>query len=259
MLDYSLLASINLFLDDFMKSPAVLSIVFFLIQFVSNAQETKTVVYLIPGQGADARQFSRLKIEPQFEVRNIEYFTPQKGVKMHEFAQVLAQQIDTTGSYVIIGVSLGGMLAVEMADFLDPEKIILISSAKCRDELPGRYTFQKTIPINKLVPAKMTKWGAKLLQPLVEPDSKSDREFFLEMLNDKDPVFLKRTANMIIRWEKNEYMPDIVHIHGDNDHTIPIRSVDYDYLVADGSHMMVYTRADEISRLINTILLEDGP
>jgi hypothetical protein len=76
------------------------------------------------------------------------------------------------------------------------------------------------------------------------------------MLNDKDPDFLKRTAAMIIQWERNESREDIVHIHGDNDHTIPIRNVDYDYLIEDGSHMMVYTRADEISDLINKILIE---
>ena len=241
-----------------MRNTVINYIVFCLIfiQFTSYAQDAKTVVYLIPGQGADARQFNLLKIDQQFEIRNIEYFTPEKGWEMHEFARALAQQIDTTGRFIIIGVSLGGMLATEMGVFLHPEKIIIISSAKHRNELPGRYTFQKSIPIYKLVPAGVTKWGAKFLQPLVEPDSKNGRDVFLEMLNDKDPDFLKRTAAMIIRWERNESRVDIVHIHGDNDHTIPIRNVDYDYLIEDGSHMMVYTRADEISDLINKILIE---
>ncbi len=221
----------------------------------SEAQEAKTIVYLIPGQGADARQFRRLEMAPGFEVRNIEYFTPEKGWNMRDFALALSQQIDTTANYVIIGVSLGGMLATEMGEFLNPEKIILISSAKCRDELPGRYTFQKSIPINKLVPAGMIKWGAKKLQPLVEPDSKKDRQEFLDMLNDKDPLFLKRTIAMIIQWERDEYSNDIVHIHGDNDHTLPSKNVEYNYLIRNGSHMMVYTRADEISVLLNKILL----
>ena len=174
---------------------------------------------------------------------------------MKDFAQALSQQIDTSSRYIIIGVSLGGMLATEMGDFLDPEKIILISSAKCRDELPGRYAFQKIIPINQLVPKGMIKWGAKLLQPIVEPDSKNDRQVFLDMLNDKDPLFLKRTVAMIIQWERDEYRNDIVHIHGDNDHTLPSRNVEYNYLVKNGSHMMVYTRADEISALVNKALL----
>jgi len=221
----------------------------------SDAQDAKIIVYLIPGQGADARQFQRLELNPDYEIRNIEYFTPEKGWKMKDFAQALSQQIDTTAKYVIIGVSLGGMLATEMGEFLHPEKIILISSAKCRDELPGRYTFQKTIPINKLVPPGMIKGGAKLLQPMVERDSKKDRRVFLDMLNDKDPLFLKRTVAMIIQWGRDEYRNDIVHIHGDNDHTLPSKNVEYNYLIENGSHMMVYTRAEEISALVNKILL----
>ena len=221
----------------------------------SDAQDAKIIVFLIPGQGADARQFQRLELNPDYEIRNIEYFTPEKGWKMKDFAQALSQQIDTTAKYVIIGVSLGGMLATEMGEFLHPEKIILISSAKCRDELPGRYTFQKTIPINKLVPPGMIKGGAKLLQPMVERDSKKDRRVFLDMLNDKDPLFLKRTVAMIIQWGRDEYRNDIVHIHGDNDHTLPSKNVEYNYLIENGSHMMVYTRAEEISALVNKILL----
>jgi len=135
--------------------------VFFLLLLscdFSLAQDSKTILYLIPGQGADARQFQKLDLDRNFEIRNIEYFTPEKRWKMKDFARALSQQIDTSSKYIIIGVSLGGMLATEMGEFLDPEKIILISSAKCRDELPGRYTFQKTIPINKVVPKGMIKW-----------------------------------------------------------------------------------------------------
>ena len=241
-----------------MRIPFFLAIVFFLwikSGNFSKAQDTKTIVYLIPGQGADARQFQRLDLDRKFEIRNIEYFTPEKSWKMKDFAQALSQQIDTSSKYIIIGVSLGGMLATEMGEFLNPEKIILISSAKCRDELPGRYTFQKTIPINKLIPKGMIQWGAKLLQPIVEPASKKDRQVFLDMLNDKDPLFLKRTVEMIIQWERDEYRNDIVHIHGDNDHTLPSKNVAYNYLIQNGSHMMVYTRADEISALVNKILL----
>jgi pimeloyl-ACP methyl ester carboxylesterase len=244
-----------------MRNLAIVFMLYFAAgsMFTANAQEARTVVYLIPGQGADARQFDLLDLDPQFEVRHIEYFTPEKGWKMQEFAEALAQQIDTTIRYSIVGVSLGGMLASEMGDFLHPEKIILISSAKFRRELPGRYTFQKYIPLHVLVPPKLTKGGAKMLQPIVEPDSRNHKEFFREMLNDKDPLFLKRTVAMIIGWERKEPGDPIVHIHGDKDHTIPIKNVEYDYLIDGGSHMMVYTRADEISAILNKILLHQAP
>lgn len=239
-----------------MRIHHILTVILFFIAAggVITGQDSKTVVYLIPGQGADSRQFSNLRLDEQFEIRNIEYFTPDDGWGMKDFARALSQQVDTTRSFILVGVSLGGMIATEMGDFLNPEKIILISSAKCRDELPGRYRFQKSIPLYRCVGPRLVKSGAKFLQPIVEPDSKYDRTMFKSMINDKDPLFLKRTVAMIIRWERDDYRRDIIHIHGDKDHTLPSGNVDYDYLVPGGSHMMVYTRADEISTLINKIL-----
>lgn len=219
-----------------------------------SAQIIKPVIYLIPGQGADSRQFKNLSIDAKFEIRHIKYFTPEKGSNMTDFAKALATQIDTTRRFILAGVSLGGMLATEMGDFLQPEKIILISSAKCRNEFPGRYKIQRAVPIYRWVPAGLVKSGAKFLQPIVEPDRKFDTVTFKSMLNDKDPLFLKRTVAMILEWGRTAYRPDIIHIHGDNDHTLPGKNVKYNYLVENGSHMMVLTKADEISDLINDLL-----
>lgn len=214
------------------------------------------MVYLIPGQGADERLYKNLKLDTIYEARNIKYFTPEKGWDMREFASQLSKQIDTTANYSIVGVSLGGMLATEMNDFLTPETVIVISSAKSRKELPFRYRFQKTIPVYKVVPAGIVKLGSKILQPIVEPDRMRDAKTFKAMLKDKDPKFLKRTVKMIMEWERTVYDSQIIHIHGDIDKTIPLRNVSFDYVVEDGSHMMVLTRGALISDLVNQILDE---
>ena len=220
------------------------------------AQKQKPVVYFIPGQGADYRLFKNLTIDSSFDVRYINYTTPEKEWNMNDFARALSQQIDTTRPFYLVGVSLGGMLATEMGEFLHPEKIILISSAKQRKELPGNYRFMKTIRFHNLISGNLSKKGALFLQPLFEPASKKDSKTFKAMLYDKDPDFLKRTIAMIIEWDKTSHENDnIIHIHGDNDHTIPLRNVEADYIIKGGSHMMILTRGAEISELLNKILL----
>ncbi len=216
----------------------------------------KTVIYLIPGQGSDSRIFGNFVVGEEFELVNIEYFTPAKGTSMKEFAFVLSKQIDTTRNFILIGVSLGGMLATEMTDFLNPQKTIIISSAKCRSELPGRYKIQKCLPVYKLFSPKAIKRGSFIMQPLVEPDRSVCEETFESMLEAKDPIFLKRTIEMIMKWDRKSYSRKIVHIHGDNDNTIPIRNVKYDYLIDNGSHMMMLTRSDEINFIILKVLVE---
>ncbi len=190
----------------------------------------ETMIYLFPGQGSDARLFKHLRIPPGF---------------------------DTTTPFVLMGVSLGGMICTELADTLTLERVIIVSSAKRSAELPGRYTFQQKIPINRIIPKRLIKGGGRILQGLVEPDRKHDKETFKEMLKAKDPLYLKRTADMIINWNRTEYPDQVVHIHGDKDHTIPIKNVQYNYLVEHGSHMMMVTRAKEINPIISEILLRE--
>jgi pimeloyl-ACP methyl ester carboxylesterase len=216
------------------------------------------LIYLIPGQGSDYRLFKNLQIDSRFEVRDISYCIPDENMTLPEFARELSIQIDTSQPFILIGVSLGGMIATEIGEFMNPKKIILISSAKCRDELPKRYKFQRSFPIYKMISGGLTKKGAKIMQPIVEPDRNREKETFKSMLNDKDPEFLKRTVKMILEWERSDYRSDIIHIHGDNDNTIPIRNVKYNYLIKNGSHMMVLTKGAEISNLINEILIKNN-
>jgi len=233
----------------------LLTVIIISYQTISG-QDKKPVVYLIPGQGADYRLFKNLEIDSVFEVKHVHYFTPEKGLNMTDYARALSNQIDTTKTFYLVGVSLGGMLATEMGDFLKPEKIIVISSAKNRYEFPFRYRFQKKIPLYKIVPQGMVKLGAQILQPIVEPASRLEKETTKAMLKDKDKAFLKRTIKMILEWEREEYREDIIHIHGDNDHTIPHRNVKQDFLIEGGSHMMILTRAYVIGDIINHILLQ---
>lgn len=220
-----------------------------------NAQE-HIPVYLIPGQGGDGRLFNNLTLPAGFETKHVIYERPEEGMSMQAYARQLIKQIDTTNKFILIGVSLGGMLATEMSELVDADKVIIISSAKGRHELPGRYTFQRKFPIYKLVSPKTAKFGAKLLQPIVEPDRQKEKETFKAMLRDKDAIFLRRTIEMIMHWNRTEAPKNIIHIHGDKDHTIPIRKVAYDILVPGGSHMITLTRGEEISRLVEGVLLD---
>lgn len=218
----------------------------------ARSSSTDTIIYLLPGQGSDYRLFKY--IEFPYDTVHLAFPVPGKNTSLREYAYGFITRIDTDRPFILIGVSLGGMICSELADTLEPEITIVISSAKYRTELPGRYKFQKTIPLNKIIPKGMTKWGAKVLAPLVEPARKQDIETFRSMIEAKDPAYLKRTVDMVINWDKEGYDESIIHIHGDKDHTLPHRKVRYDYLVENGTHMMVYIRGDEVSKLINKIL-----
>lgn len=225
-----------------------------LFVFVEKLNGQNPVLYLFPGQGSDERIFSEIRFDSTYKIVNISYPIPEKGISMKDYALILKKQIDTASNYSFIGVSIGGMLCSELADVLHPKKTIIISSAKCRKELPFRYRFQKNIPIYKLFPKGAIKFGARMLQPIVEPDRNKNKATFKSMLKNKNSKFLKRTVNMIIRWDKKTYNKNIIHIHGTKDHTLPIRKTKPTITIKKGSHMMTLTRGKEIEKILNSLL-----
>jgi pimeloyl-ACP methyl ester carboxylesterase len=224
------------------------------VSFGKHPPEGDTIIYLFPGQGSDERLFKHLELPSGYDTVHISYPVPDKHETMAMFASRFIEEIDHSAPYILLGVSLGGMICTELTDTLAPLLTILISSAKTTHELPGRYTFQQRFPLNRIIPKRMIKGGAIVLQGIVEPDRKHDKETFKDMLKAKDPLYLKRTVDMIINWKRTVYSDKIVHVQGDKDHTIPIRNVQYDYLIEEGSHMMMITRAGEINQIIAYIL-----
>ena len=220
-------------------------------------QAVEPIVYLIPGAGSDGRLFKNLEIEG-FETKVLEYEVPGKGEDMHAYSMRIGQQIDPHRPFMLVGVSLGGMLAVELSKVYSPEKVVLIASAKERSELPGLYRVFRSVPLYKIMGGRFYIFWTKLFQPIVEPLEKEDQKLWQSMIDEKDPVFMKRATACIVEWENSEYDPDlVVHIHGTKDRTLPYKNIQNAIPIEGGTHIMTLTKGREISALINEILQEN--
>ncbi len=233
-----------------MKQILALSVFVFVLFYNLSAQLGKKTLYLIPGQGSDYRIYRYFKFE-EFDTVHVHYIVPMAGENMNAYAQRLARQIDTSRRYSIIGVSLGGMLAVEMSEFLNPEETVIISSAKNRYELPFRYRFMNKVPLNDAFGGTFLNATAPYAQILVEPDSRHERDTCLSMLKNKNELFMERSVDMIVNWDRDSCSSDIFHIHGTADRTIPIENVkNVDVVIEGGSHMMTLTKGRTIAEII---------
>jgi pimeloyl-ACP methyl ester carboxylesterase len=213
-----------------------------------------TTLYMLPGLGSTSHLFHRMTFDSNYTINHINYPVPDRNSTMQSYAALLSEQIDTSKDFVLIGTSIGGMLAVELADITKPSSVFIIASAKTRDELPPRYKFQRIIPLHKLIGSKVIKKSTALLQPIVEPDSKCDRHIYLSMLDEKDAVFMKRAVEMILMWDRTTYSNSIVHIHGSKDHTLPIRYTNPTVIIENGSHMMTLTHSATVQQIIEDAL-----
>lgn len=209
-------------------------------------------IYLIPGLGADHRLFKGIRIEG-YRMQILEKELPDKGSSMGSYARKLAQQIDTTQPFSIIGVSIGGMLAVEMSKFLQPQKLIIIASAKTKNELPAHFRLLRKMPLHLVVHGSIIKRIGNLSRPIFGPAEKEDNAIFSAMLNEQHPLFMQRAIDCIIQWENTTYRSDIIHIHGDADRTLPYKKIKKAVRIEGGSHLMTLTKAKELNELLNQL------
>lgn len=224
---------------------------------IINAQNPKTNVYCLHGQGSDTRLFTHFRLDSTaFNLYLITLPMPDCGGNMAQLATKILAEIDTTEAFILVGVSLGGMVAVEINEQFRAQKVVLISSAKSSKEIPFRYRFMHFLPIYRLIPRVLYKVGARLMQPIIEPDRRRQAAIFNAMLSDKNALFLKRSTRLIVDWQRTNSANNIVQIHGTKDHTLPIKKTHSDYTIKNGSHLMMLTEGEQLSALVNQILLK---
>ena len=82
-------------------------------------------IYVFSGLGADERVFKYLDF-PGYEPVFIRWLQPTKEEAIEHYSKRLTEQIGTSRP-VLIGLSFGGIIAIEVAKVIDTEKIILIA------------------------------------------------------------------------------------------------------------------------------------
>ncbi len=211
-------------------------------------------VYLIPGLGVDERLFQNIKLD--FSVQYIKWQPITNGQSLKDYALGLSSQIDTDKPFSLLGVSFGGMCAVEIAKIHPPQKLILISSAKTSNELIPVLKILRLVPFHKYISDNAYMKLAVIFRRLFGIRSKQETELFSEMLKCVPKDYFKGAVNAIINWKNKDYPKSLLHLHGDRDNIIYYRQIKNCHKITGGTHLMVVDKAKEISEAINAFLLK---
>ena len=104
----------------------------------------KIHVYFMPGLAASSLIFEKIELpEDTFEIHLLDWELPLDNETLSAYAERMAKLV-THPNPVLIGVSFGGVLVQEMAQFLKVRKLIIISSVKTNEEVPARMKFAKS-------------------------------------------------------------------------------------------------------------------
>ncbi len=206
-------------------------------------------VYIISGLGADEQAFQFLEFE-NVEPVYINWIAPaSQGESMSSYARRLLPQI--TELYpVIIGMSFGGMMAIELSRYIAVEKIILISSVKGREELPKIFAPLGSIGIFKMLPFSFISKFRHINHFLFGAKTAIQKEILDATLAQTDSHFYKWAMRRVVRLKKTPKRINLVHIHGTKDLILPFKFVRPDYVIESGGHLMIIDHAKEISEIL---------
>src|SRR6202012_3084494 len=154
-------------------------------------------IFLIAGLGADTRIYNNIDLH-EHEVTPVDWIEPNKTDTLTTYSQKLIYQYNITKNSVIIGNSMGGMIAIEIARLIPINKVILISSIKTIDEAPEYFKFFRKLPVYKLIPQSLLTASGILMEWFFGKMKPEDIWLFKDMLKKSSPTFLKWAMGAVL-------------------------------------------------------------
>jgi pimeloyl-ACP methyl ester carboxylesterase len=187
-------------------------------------------IIVLPGMGADSRMYSG----PWRTLPNAAFvdWPEYRGERtIAEVAERVVTEFKVADGDVVVGSSLGGIVACEIARVRKLKVLVLIGSAVNKDEINSLLAVLH--PIADFAPLKFIQAAA----------GKVPGEL-TEMFRDAQPEFIRSMCRAIFTWPGlQNASAKLVRIHGKHDPVIPLPAkVD---LVLDGGHLIAMTHADE--------------
>jgi pimeloyl-ACP methyl ester carboxylesterase len=188
------------------------------------------MIFALPGMGADRRVFPGAWQELE-GVKFVEWTPYASARSIPELATAIAAGEGVADGDSLIGTSLGGMVACEIAKLRQIDRLVLVASAVSRDEVSGLLTLLR--PLALYAPVKLV----KTLSSSVPGD-------LARMMGDADEGFVRSMCGAIVAWRSSDAAHHgMIRIHGRNDLVIlPPKRAD---LLLNGGHLIAMTHAKE--------------
>ncbi len=208
-------------------------------------------IYFVPGLAASPKIFRYLDLpKDRFELHFLEWLLPLADTEtIEDYAKRMADLVIDKNP-VLIGVSFGGIMVQEMSKHLKTKKVVLISSVKCRGELPKRLKVIQKTKAYKLFPAKAITNIEEFSIYAFGDIAKKRVNLYKEYLSIRDENYLDWAIYNVLNWQQTIPLKNILHLHGNDDNVFPIKHIKNCIPIKKGTHIMILNKAKSISKII---------
>jgi pimeloyl-ACP methyl ester carboxylesterase len=208
-------------------------------------------VFLITGFALDKRAFSLMKL-PEDVYQPLDFIPILKGESLAVYAKRMAGEIGLAPGDVIGGVSLGGMLALEMAKAVDVLGVVIIASATHPRFI--RKRFKLWSPLAAWVPDAVIRRIFTLiprilaLQNMLNPEGQA---LLGDIMSRCPPALLKTFPMMMMRWSGCQPPARFRQIHSDGDWLIRPNGDPSTLTILPGkNHLITVSHPDRVRELV---------
>lgn len=209
-------------------------------------------IYCISGLGADERAFSRLKIKG-YQITCLPWLKPEPKETITEYATRMSKSI-TDENPVLLGLSFGGMMSIEIAKLYPVEKVILISSIKSGKELPRWMKLAGTFRLNKILPMRSSKLTEPFQNRFIGITTPDEIALVRSYRRNAPQEYMDWAINEVLKWRNEWQPPTLFHVHGDADKIFPINNLAPTHIIKNGGHFMIMNKAEEVNAALENIL-----
>lgn len=207
-------------------------------------------VYFISGLGADKRAFGKIALPDSFEIVHLGWVSHVPGESLGQYAVRMAEKIDDSSPFILIGLSFGGLVATEINKIKPARRLVLISSMGSNRELPLAFRAGRLLGLHRMLPFNHPKRFGRLLKKAFGPLDADGEILLTQILADTDPVFAKWAIGEVLQWKQEKRPAGLLQIHGSRDRIFCSPPAREAIIMSGGGHFCVYSHAKIISSLL---------
>lgn len=211
--------------------------------------------YLIPGMGADHRLFTHFELK-YGQVHYLNWIHHGRSKNLLEYAHLMADRIETENN-VLVGSSMGGMVAVEMSKIVNPLATILVSAPVGRHEFPQILKTFNAIRLHKALTPKQIQLISGLADLFMGFKTPEQRALFYDMLKGNGPDFLHFSIGAVLGWKNTEPPAGrFIQIIGSEDKLFKVPKIKDAHIIHGSGHFTAFEKAREVCDIINLYVEE---
>jgi hypothetical protein len=196
--------------------------------------------FLLPGMGATSAMYDSLRPEIDFEINFLDWPEYKGETTYFEVAERLIDECDISDGDIIGGSSLGGMVALEIAQILRPKTTVLLGSAINKQEVQRALSILS--PLASVTPISF-------IQVLVGKHN----SLVSKMFSNCDPGFIRAMCLHLPSWPGySGPKENIRRLHGRKDHVIPCPAAGAEIIDGAG-HLLAMTHHREAGKFLTNV------